>query len=389
MPVRIPRHISVEQEHRRTTDGARVLRRDISGVDLSSNDYLGIAKKLAGQDTLARAAQSLCSEKLGATGSRLITGNTKAHEELEEFLAGYHGGESALLFGSGYEANLGVLSAVAARTDTIIYDELIHASMRDGIRLSPARSYAFRHNDVADLREKIRSARGECFIAVESLYSMDGDCAPLIQLSDVAEESGAHLIVDEAHATGVYGPMGAGYLAEAGLGERVLARVYTFGKAVGYRGACVVGSPVLRDHLINSSRSFMYTTAPDLLSVRLIREAYEILAKSDGERQDLQTLIEGVRQLQHSFPDLSFLPSKSAIQGVLVSGNAAALTAERALVDAGFVARAIRSPTVPIGMERIRICLHSFNSIEELSAAFTVMRDALAGMRRRAGGFDG
>jgi len=389
MPVRIPRHIILQQEHRCATDGARVLQRDLSGVDLSSNDYLGIAKRLADRDTLVGAAQLLCSQNLGATGSRLITGNTREHEELEQFLAAYHGGESALLFGSGYEANLGVLSAVAGRTDTIIYDELIHASMRDGIRLSPARSYAFRHNDVADLREKIRSARGECFIAVESLYSMDGDRAPLIQLSELAEESGAHLIVDEAHATGVYGPKGAGFVAEAGLGERVLARVYTFGKAVGYRGACVIGSPVLRDHLINSSRSFMYTTAPDLLSVRLIREAYEILAQSDDARRDLQALIEGVRQLQHSFPELSFLPSESAIQGVLVSGNAAALTAERALADAGFVARAIRSPTVPSGMERIRLCLHSFNSIEELRSAFAVLRDALAGMTRRAGGFDG
>jgi 8-amino-7-oxononanoate synthase len=366
-----------------------VLRRGLAGVDLSSNDYLGIARKLAERDVLTRVVQSLGDETLGATGSRLITGNLEAHEELEAFLAAYHNGESALLFGSGYEANLGVLSAVAGRTDTIVYDELIHASMRDGIRLSPARSFGFRHNDLDDLRSKIKSARGECFIAVESLYSMDGDRAPLIQLSELAEEMGAYLIVDEAHATGVYGPKGAGCVAEDDLCERVLARVHTFGKALGYRGACVIGSPALREHLINSSRSFMYTTAPDLLSVRCVREAYAILAESDSERQQLHSLITDVKKLQDGYPELSFLPSESPIQGVLASGNAAALAAERALSSAGFAARAIRAPTVPSGLERVRLCLHSFNSLDQIRAAFDVLRQSMVPTPSRVGGLDG
>ena len=218
---------------------------------------------------------------------------------------------------------------------------------------------------------------------------MDGDRAPLIQLSELAEETGAHVIVDEAHATGVYGPKGAGCVAENNLCERVLARVHTFGKALGYRGACVIGSLALREHLINRSRLFMYTTAPDLLAIRCIREAYTILVDADSERQQLHSLIKDVNKLKQCYPELSFLPSESPIQGVLTPGNAAALAAERALCGAGFAVRAIRAPTVPSGLERVRLCLHSFNQPGELRAAFDVLRQSIPQTPKRVGGLDG
>jgi 8-amino-7-oxononanoate synthase len=327
--------------------------------------------------------------KVGATGSRLVSGTTRDHEQLEASLAEFHQAEAALLFGSGYEANLGLLSSLASRTDTILYDERVHASMRDGIRLSPARSYSFRHNDVNDLSEKFKNARGECFIIVESVYSMDGDQAPLIQIIELAERFGAYVVVDEAHATGIYGPQGAGLVAELGLCARVLARVHTFGKALGYRGACVVGGYALREHLINSARSFIYTTATDLVTLRFIEEAYRILKDSDQERLHLRELIRGMRLHKSNYQELLFLPSESPIQGVIVPGNSAALATERALQNAGFIVRAIRAPTVPNGTERIRICLHSFNSLDQVAQALAVIRSVVHESPQRVGGTHG
>ena len=303
---------------------------------------------------------------MGATGSRLVSGTTRAHEDLESFLAEFHGAPSALLFGSGYEANVGLLSGLGARHDTIIYDELVHASMRDGIRLSAARSYSFRHNDLDDLRSKIAQARGDVFVAVESLYSMDGDTAPLGDLCSLCEEVGAFLIVDEAHSTGVYGKRGEGLVQSQGLHTRVYARVHTFGKAVGYRGAIVVGGETLREYLINFARPFIYSTAPDLLTMRYIDRAYRLMADAHEERARLRELIAGFRLLPSEFPSLTFLASDSPIQGVVLPSNERVLAAEGALQGSGFFAKAIRSPTVPPGSERIRLCLHSFNTLEEV-----------------------
>jgi 8-amino-7-oxononanoate synthase len=316
---------------------------------------------------------------VGATGSRLISGNTERHEGLEAQIAQFHHAEAALLFGSGYEANIGVLSAIPTRNDTILYDSLIHASMRDGIRLSQARSYSFRHNDLNDLKDKLARyrSRGEVYIAVESLYSMDGDLAPLSELSNLADSDGAFLIVDEAHATGVYGPSGAGLVVDSGLADRIFLRVHTFGKALGYRGACIVGPSAVRNALINSARSFIYTTAQDRLTLELIGEAYKLLQMADRERTCLQVLIDFFHSLKVHFPNLNFLKSDSPIQGVIIPGNSEALAAEAALSEAGFAVRAIRAPTVPAGSERIRLCLHSFNSKEEIARALEILGHSL------------
>jgi 8-amino-7-oxononanoate synthase len=339
---------------------------DVEGrIDLCSNDYLGVSRKLM-QESIPLV------DRIGATGSRLVSGDSPAHEELEAFLAQFHLTEAALVFGSGYEANLGLLSCLAGRGDTILFDDLCHASMRDGIRLSFARSYSFRHNDLDDLRLKLKSARGECFIAVESVYSMDGDRAPLRELCQIAEECGAYLIVDEAHATGIFGVCGEGLVQREGLSERVFARVHTFGKALGYRGACVVGSKDLRDYLINFARPFIYSTAPDALSLVVMRRAYEYAREAMSERKDLWELVAQFRNLRSEFPALEFLDAESPIQGIVIPGNRAVLGAERALLADGYAVRAIRSPTVPAGRERLRICLHSYNSIEEIRDVLTI-----------------
>jgi 8-amino-7-oxononanoate synthase len=355
---------------------ARALRHLIpvnGGIDLCSNDYLGISRQLAS----VYLAPSPEYGVMGATGSRLVSGTTRAHEDLESFLAEFHDTPAALLFGSGYEANVGVLSSFGTRHDTIIYDELVHASMRDGIRLSAARSYSFRHNDLNDLRKKILQARGDVFVAVESLYSMDGDVSPLEDVCSLCEEVGAYLVVDEAHATGVYGRRGEGLVQSLGLASRVYARVHTFGKALGYRGAIVVGSDVLRGYLINFARPFVYSTAPDLLTLRYIYQAYRLMADAHGERTRLRKLIDGVRELRSGCRFLNFLDSDSPIQGVVIPSNEQVLAAESALQGAGFYAKAIRSPTVQPGTERIRLCLHSYNTLEEVRDCLSIIAEAL------------
>jgi 8-amino-7-oxononanoate synthase len=245
--------------------------------------------------------------------------------------------------------------------------------MRDGIRLSLSRSFSFRHNDLGDLRQKLKNASGECYVAVESVYSMDGHRAPLTELCEVCEEVGAYLIVDEAHATGVYGSRGEGLVVEHGLQGRVLARVHTFGKALGYRGACIVGSETLQSYLVNFARPFVYSTAPDAVALAFMHEAYRLLAEATPQRNKLAELIGCWSALRHEFQRLSFVESDTAIQGVIIPGNNEVLLAERRLQGGGFFAKAIRSPTVPRGSERLRISLHAYNTEQELRGALAVI----------------
>ncbi len=363
MSRRIPPSVTNALRERAEDGSLRRLEAARLGIDLCSNDYLGLARRLG--EVCCTPPEGLVS--LGSTGSRLVSGSTVAHEELEEFLAYFHGAESALLFGSGFEANIGVLGGIGGRNDTILYDESVHASMRDGVRLSIARSYSFRHNDLQDLKRKMLLAKGDCFVAVESVYSMDGDCAPLHELCELCQETGAYLIVDEAHATGIYGDHGEGVVHATGLTDAVFARIHTFGKAVGFRGACVVGSRELRDFLVNFARSFVYSTAPDLFSLQCIRTAYELMAAARAERATLRQLVATWKELAAGYPQISFMQSESPIQGVIVPGNRAALALEERLRELGFFVRAIRSPTVPAGLERLRVCLHSFNRVPQLS----------------------
>ena len=247
----------------------RQLRTADEFVDFCSNDYLGFARSTVLRQAIQQADLRSDNSRTGATGSRLLAGQSALADEVEQELAQFYQTESALIFNSGYDANIGLLSCLPKAGDTLLTDELIHASMIDGARLSYATRHRFKHNDLADLTTKLQQATqlgGQIFVAVESVYSMDGDMAPLTDLVDICEKYGAALLVDEAHATGVYGSGpsgqgGEGLVVALGLQDRVFARVHTFGKALGVHGATIVGPAVLRQYLINFARPFIYTTA--------------------------------------------------------------------------------------------------------------------------------
>jgi len=313
-------------------------------VDFCSNDYLGIVKN--------NLLQVSAHFSHGSTGSRLLSGNYPLAGEAEQLIASFHQAEAALLFNSGYDANVGLLSCVPQKGDTILYDHLCHASIRDGIRLSFAQAFSFKHNDIEDLQKKLQSATGEVFIVTESVFSMDGDLAPLQEMAKL----GGHLIVDEAHATGVIGQRGEGLVQQLQLQDKCFARVHTFGKAVGCHGAVVLGSAALRDYLINFSRPFIYTTALPEVSVAAICESYKIFPQLMQERKHLQELIA-------AFP---LGNSPTPIQMVIIPGNEAVKQVATRLQKNGFDVRPILYPTVPKGSERLRIVLHAFNTIEQI-----------------------
>lgn len=351
-------------------------------VDFSSNDYLGFARSKLLTKMIREEERKWIAHN-GSGGSRLLTGNSHAAIKLEVFLARYHRAPAALLFNSGYDANVGLFSSVASKNDTIIYDELIHASVRDGIRLSRAQSFPFRHNDTKHLHERMEMAKGNIFVAVESVYSMDGDFARLTEIIKLCRERRAHLIVDEAHATGVFS---GGLLQKAGFEKDVFARVHTFGKALGCHGATVVGSTTLKEFLVNHARSFIYTTALPPHSVHTIRAAYRLLEQSHKTLKKLHDLIaffeKRVRQrqvFQLKNGEWKWLSSSSAIQCLLVPGNSQAKELAKAIGNGNLDVRPILSPTVPKGKERIRVCLHAYNKESEINRLFEIIGDEAHG----------
>ena len=331
-------------------------------VDFSSNDYLGLSGRSLPPGEVP--------EWLGATGSRLLSGNHPAHEALERKCAAFFRAEAALLFNSGYQANLGVLSALPRRGDTILYDERCHASIKDGLRLSPARFQSFRHNDLGDLSRRLANAPGEAWIVAEGLYSMDGDWAPLRGILELAEAHGAYVVLDEAHSTGVCGEGGRGLACGEGLAERVLLRVHTFGKAAGYHGAAVLLPPALKDYLVNRSRPFIYTTALPPGACEVLAMRLEQMAEADAGRKQLRVLGMLLADVLGANPGAAGSP----IYPVVVPGNAEAKALAAQVRAAGFDVRPILSPTVPAGQERLRIVLHSFNTVEEVRALAEAIR---------------
>lgn len=343
-------------------------------IDFYSNDYLGMAS----HPNVKAAILNALEEPLpwGATGSRLISGNRPELEAFESFLANFHHSEKALLFNSGYAANQGLLSCMAERHDTIVYDQLIHASLREGLKLSLATHYSFRHNDLEHLAQKLAIAKGQIFVVVESVYSMDGDEAPLREMVKLCAPYNAALIVDEAHATGVLGPEGRGLVAELDLEEQVWARIYTFGKALGGHGAAVCGPAYLVDYLINFSKPFIYTTALPWHGLAGVQAAY-------GEMENglaLAQLQDNIRFFVEQIPTslrVQFIPSRSAIQSMLWPGNEAVRALARHLQEAGLGVWPILHPTVPKGQERLRICLHRFNTKEQMLLLFETLESAV------------
>ncbi len=381
----------------RSAGNYRQLVGSVDGVDFWSNDYLGLARtsKRPGRDLRAsematRAPQYLematrtlegpsaslrdASRSLnpsGATGSRSISGDADEYHTIEQMIADYHGHPAALVFNSGYTANLGLLSALLKRTDTIYYDELMHASCRDGIRLGMAKAIRFPHNDLRTLAELLATGGrpdGQVFVLTEGRFSMDGDLAPLADLAALCRQHGAHLMVDEAHSGGIEGEGGAGLVAELGLQEQVFATVITYGKAFGAHGAAVLGSLALREYLVNTCRPFIYTTGPAPVQWEGIAQAYERMTSLHAER--LALLNERIQQFRQGMSEAGLAQLLSEADGPIqilhLPGNERVMAAEAACREAGLLVKGIRSPTVAVGEERLRICLHGFNAKEEV-----------------------
>ena len=354
--------------NRRISDNnLRVLTSSLPGIDFISNDYLGLARSEKVADRISKYFSGISHIMNGSTGSRLLSGNFEELEKLEERLAAFFHVEAALFFPTGYQANLALLSALGGKEDTIIYDELSHASIKDGTRLSQAKKYSFRHNDINDLSRKLRLSSGNKYVIVESIYSMDGDEANLNSIVQATEQSNAFLIVDEAHSTGLKGINGAGICVDLNIAERIFARVHTFGKAAGVHGGAICGSRLLRDYIINFSRPFIYSTGPSLHQVFSLQASLDELENSDDARDALNDRISYFQdEIKNANLALQFLKSDSPIQAIIIPGNAEVKKIADKIIQHGFQVKPILAPTVKSGTERIRICIHSFNTREEI-----------------------
>lgn len=341
------------------------------GVDFSSNDYLGLARSRRIADAVREALER--GVPTGSGGSRLLRGNHPEHELLEAEAAEFFGSEAALFFASGFAANATLLATLPQRGDLIVHDALIHASAHEGMRLGRAEYVPAGHNDPEAFRDAIdgwrrAGGKGRAWIAVESLYSMDGDMAPLDAFRALADDQQAFLVVDEAHATGVFGPDGRGLAAHLdGLDNVIVLR--TCGKALGCEGALLTGPAFMRDFLINRGRGFIFSTAPSPLMASAVREALRILADEPEHREALAARIGEAERL---LAPLGALSHGSQILPLIVGDDAHAMHAATALQAAGYDVRGIRPPTVPAGTARLRISITlnaGFDDIAGLAAA--------------------
>ena len=373
LPNKLQRLIEIRGENQ----ALRRLNPASSLIDFSSNDYLGFSKNTVIAENAQQILNKSSSNLNGSTGSRLLSGNLPIHLETESVISNFHESESSLLYNSGYDANIGFFSCVPQRGDVILYDELCHASIRDGIRLSNASAFKFGHNDLEELLtliERHKKPASEIYIATESVFSMDGDSPDLARLCDIAESYNSHLVVDEAHALGVFGEHGSGLVQQLGLHQKVFARIMTFGKGLGCHGAAILGSEQLREYLVNFSRSFIYTTAMSPHSAATIMAAYAQLAKNSSQTRSLQ---ENILHFNREVVQLGikplFVKGKSAIQSAIIPGNVRVKQIAERFQQHGFDVKAILSPTVPEGQERLRICLHSFNSEAEIAQVLQLL----------------
>jgi len=352
---------------------------EIRGIDFCSNDYLGLAENSVLRERVVEAVRK--TEKVGGTGSRLLSGQTEEWRELEENFAKFAGTEAALFFTTGYAANLGLLSSLVGKDDVVFSDEWNHASLIDGMRLSGARKVIYPHLNLNALEDALRQEAGApCrrIVVTESVFSMDGDIAPLPEIANLAEKYNAVVILDEAHATAVHGPEGRGLAAAAGLTRRFLAIVHTCGKALASAGAFVCGSAALKEHLLNHARTFVFSTALPSYFAAQIQAALELAEGMDEERK---TLLERASRFRAALQaeGLDVAGSGSQIVPVILGQNDATLDAAEHLQREGFAVRGIRPPTVPEGKARLRLSLTTRIAVEEL-VRFT---DALRAWRSR------
>lgn len=375
--MQLPKTLLQKLENRKQNNSLRQLPSFNNLVDFSSNDYIGFSRS----ESIFKLAHHYLIEndilQNGATGSRLISGNHPLYQIAESFISQFHESESALIFNSGYDANVGFFSAIPQRNDVILYDELSHASIRDGIVMSNAKSYKFNHNNLEDLERLIlKFPDTNIYIVTETVFSMDGDSPNLEELVQLSEKHNCYLVVDEAHTLGAFGEKGEGLIQYLQLHNRIFARIMTFGKGLGCHGAAVLGSIELKEFLVNFSRSFIYTTGLSPHSVSTILTAYQHL---EIEKETIKKLRQNIVFFNQQKNLLGLKPmfvrSKSAIQSAIIPGNENVKRLAQQLQDKGFDVKPILSPTVPEGQERLRFCIHSYNSEEEINQVLTFLRD--------------
>ncbi|KAH6614096.1 pyridoxal phosphate-dependent transferase [Boeremia exigua] len=361
-------------------------------IDFSSNDFLSLSTNVGLKESFLSGLQTM-QLPLGSGGSRLLDGNSIYAETLERDIARFHGAEAGLLWNSGFDANAGFFSCVPQPGDVIIFDELVHASVHDGMRLSrAAQMVPFVHNSVADLRrvlQEVAELPGGCnvFVAVESIYSMDGDVAPLRQIVDIVVETLGNergfIVVDEAHSTGVLGFEGRGLVCELGLEEQIFARLHTFGKALAGSGAILLGSHTLRHYLINYARPLIYTTFLSYPSLMLVRSSYELLwtgvtVSLQSHLHDLTGfLFKAMQQLQITSAaarNLLSIPSACPQSPIFAVQLRRPRDLASYLQEKGMMVRAVVAPTIPQGTERVRICLHAGNTVNEVESLVGALR---------------
>ncbi|WP_274474818.1 aminotransferase class I/II-fold pyridoxal phosphate-dependent enzyme [Mangrovimonas aestuarii] len=386
--VQFPNKLNKKLEQRKVQNTLRKLGEPNRLVDFASNDYLGFARSskiFEESHKLLLDSEAIAN---GATGSRLLSGNHQLYTEVEALLCQFHQSQAALVCNSGYDANIGFFSSVPQKGDIIFYDEYIHASIRDGISMSHAKSYKFKHNNLDDVKSKLErlvesASDAEVYIVAESVYSMDGDSPDLKAFVSFCDENDFHFIVDEAHALGVFGEHGEGLVQQLGLEDKIFARLVTFGKALGCHGSAILGSEKLKQYLVNFSRSFIYTTALPPHALATIKTAYSLLKSAlDEGNHPILKLHENIGFFKQKYIELGladvFIESDSAIQGCIISGNTRVKEIASNLQKKGFDVKPILSPTVPQGQERLRFCLHSYNSQEEIAEVLKVLATFVA-----------
>jgi 8-amino-7-oxononanoate synthase len=395
--VNFPKKLQNKLAERVSNNALRNLDLPNNLIDFSSNDYLGFSSSNVIFENVNKllSAQNLC--KNGATGSRLISGNSELYVQVEEQIASFHEVKSALLFNSGYDANIGFFSAVPQRGDIVLFDEFIHASIRDGIAMGLAKSYKFKHNNLDDLKALIHrinpsidekknelsaeqlalSDIREMYIVTESVFSMDGDTPNLKELANFCASNSYNLVVDEAHAYGVFGLEGQGLAFDLALQNKIFAQIVTFGKAMGCHGAAILGSQQLKNYLINFARSFIYTTGLPPHTIATIGAAYTELKTTNSRNSLHQNIAIFNEQIKTLGLDSIFMPSTSAIHCCIISGNENVKNVASQLQNEGFSVKPILSPTVPKGQERLRFCLHSYNTKEEITKVLRILEQLI------------
>jgi len=362
---RIRRQVTGPQQPSLIADGKPLL-------SFCSNDYLGLANHPANMDALRNA---LPETGLGGASSHLICGHHDAHHRLEQRLADFTGRSSALFFSTGYMANMGVISALAGRGDTIFSDRLNHASIIDGCILSRARIRRYGHGDVAALESMLAETTGHKLVVTDGVFSMDGDVAPLADLARVCRAHDALLVVDDAHGIGVLGPQGRGSVAESGLSEAdVPVLIGTLGKAVGTSGAFVSGPVLLMDYLVQKARTYIYTTAMPPALASATCASIDLIERDDARRQQVMGLVSRFR-LEASALGYELMDSRTPIQPIMVGDNPTALALSQALEDRGLLVSAIRPPTVPVGEARLRVTFSAGQSREDLDCLLNALSE--------------